>query len=387
MTTPFGVYIHFPFCRSRCPYCDFTSVAAKDPPHRAYADALLRELRRRAAAFADFSLSSIYVGGGTPSIWQPDELARVLDGVRRAFPAAGSAGQSGVEVTSEANPADVTPQLLDRLAAAGVDRCSLGVQSFSDRTLAVLGRRHDAAGARRALAMLHASALPRLTFDLICGVPGQSLQDWEEELCEAVGWQRGHVSVYCLTLEPHTPLGRQAAAGELELPDEETSLAMLQATSRVLGQAGLVRYEISNYARPGEESRHNLLYWRLAPYLGLGAGAHSYLPGTGSTPAHRWANTPDPEAYLARPGEDLAVDEQLGPRECAQERLLCALRLREGLDLARHVAAGGEDLRRTRAPALAALENAGLVDLQGDTLSLSEAGFALADAVIRQLAG
>lgn len=378
----FGVYIHFPFCRSRCHYCDFPAVATSEPPHRSYAQALLRELRQQAAGFSGFTLSSIYVGGGTPSLWHPDELARVLDGVRDFFPRT----IASPEVTLELNPADVTAPLLAALAAAGINRLSLGVQSFQDRTLTMLGRRHDSGLARQALATARASVVPRLTFDLIYGVPGQRPEDWEAELEEALTWEKGHLSVYCLSLEPRTPLGLQVASGALQLPEEEAVLAMAGATHRQLGGAGLPRYEVSNYARPGEESRHNLLYWEGAPYLGLGAGAHSHLPGPEPGQAHRWANVSEPAAYLSCPEQSLAFAEQLGPAETGRERLICSLRLARGLDLAAHRLAGGEDLLRTRADRLTALRRAGLIELVGDRLRLTDAGFAVADAVIRMLA-
>jgi len=379
-----GVYVHFPFCRRRCPYCDFPTQACQDIPHADYLAAVLRELDQQAPRFAGFPLASIYFGGGTPSLWDPAAVARVIQAVRERFPV-GPAGPPP-EVTLELNPADVTVATLDRLATAGVNRASLGVQSFQDRTLRTLGRRHGAAEARTALARLRLSAIPRLSFDLICGVPGQDEQSWGLDLDEALGWERGHVSVYTLSLEPGTPMGVQAAAGELVLPDDEQVLTMLRLVRRKFAEKGLLCYEISNYARPGDEARHNLLTWRGLPYLGLGAGAHSHLPGPGPGEATRWANACLVESYLSSPQPPRAFEERLSPPETARERLLCRLRLAEGLDLAEHRAHGGADLVVAAGPALRRLEQAGLVQLTEGRLRLTEAGFEVADAVIRLLA-
>ncbi len=372
----FGVYVHYPFCRSKCPYCDFPSVAYPSPPQSEYADAVIQELEARWNAFAGYTLGSVYFGGGTPSLWAPRELTRVLSAILGRFPR----HASYLEITVEMNPADVTRDLLRAYLDGGVNRFSLGVQSFDPASLAILGRRHDRAGALRALELLRGSAAA-YSFDIMVGLPGpgDSLGDIEE----ALAWEAGHLSVYELSLEPGTPMARAVERGDLTLPGQAEVLETLSRARELLRAVGLERYEISNFARPGAEARHNLSYWRCQAYLGLGAAAHSHLPGP--TRSRRWANVASPRAYMEAPLAATAMSEDLGPEDMADERLMCQLRLAEGLDLGEHVRLGGSDLRVTQSELIAELLATGLATLDDGVLRLTDQGMDLSDEIIARL--
>ena len=358
-------------------------MARRSVPAVRYADAVIEELTQAAPAFAQRRLVSVYFGGGTPSRWAPREVGRVLDEVLGSF-----AHRASVpEVTLEANPADLDPGRIRALVAAGVRRFSLGVQSFADSVLAGLGRRHDSARARRALSDLRAHAADAaLSVDLMLGLPGQSVAAWRRDLHELTGWAPEHVSLYALTVGHSTPLGLAVARGTERRADDEQVVDMLHQATDTLGAQGYERYEISNFARAGQRAVHNMLYWTSSATLGVGAGAHSHLPLRGGRQGLRWANTAAPDTYLAAPGVALGLCERLDAAATARERLVCGLRLVEGLDIQRHVGLGGSDPRAVRPRVVASLEAAGLVLPDVSRLRLTEAGRDVCDAIAVELA-
>ena len=331
----FGVYVHWPFCVSKCPYCDFNShVAAGAVDGGLWADALVREFETLLVQQETLgAITSIFFGGGTPSLMPPSSVAAILDaiGKHRPLPA-------DVEITLEANPESASLASLQGFRAAGVNRLSLGVQSLDDASLRALGRPHDTATALSAIAAAR-KCFQRVSFDLIYGRPQQSDSLWRRELSRALGQDVGHLSLYQLTIEPNTPYARWHSRGKLPLPDEETLLAQMQLARECCADAGLPHYEISNHARPGEECRHNLLYWRYGFYLGIGPGAHGRLPGADKESGERIATEAlaDPARWLQQVrqcGQGLAQRHSLTPAQQAEERLLSGLRLREGMDMA-----------------------------------------------------
>ena len=289
---PLGVYVHFPFCMHVCPYCDFAVQAARVIPHEAYADAVLAELEARASRFEGARLVSIYFGGGTPGLWSPSCVARVIRAICGRWPALDDAEDLGlarevgapwaVEVTVEVNPARAPLDHLRALYEAGVNRLSVGVQSFDDAYLARLGRDHQAAQARETLAQAHSAGFRRVSLDLIFGGPGQTLDDLDRDLA-ALGEQPylDHASLYEMTFEPKTPFGRQLARGLMREAGEDTMAEMFERCARALSAQGYQHYEIGSHAKPGRWSRHNSLYWQGCEYMGLGVGAHelAYVDG------------------------------------------------------------------------------------------------------------
>jgi oxygen-independent coproporphyrinogen-3 oxidase len=289
-----GLYVHIPFCRKKCAYCDFCSFAGRESLHEPYLAALEREILACAPGIHGRTL---YVGGGTPTALPATALARLIKKVRHSFSLS-----PGTEVTVEANPGTIDGASLKRLRQAGVNRLSLGVQSLNDRLLRLLGRIHSAVEAERAVRDARAAGYNNLSLDLMLGLPQQSLADWQESLERVLAWQPEHLSLYALTVEPGTPLAAQIEGGALDAPDEDLAADMYEWAEERLEGAGYLHYEISNGARPGCESQHNLIYWRNEPYLGLGAGAHSWYAG------RRWANVEDPAAYIARLSDSQRAD-------------------------------------------------------------------------------
>ena len=293
---PLGVYVHFPYCGVHCPYCDFAVEVAAQIPHDEYADAVVAEIAARRGWFAGTTgLTSIYFGGGTPGLWRPDALGRVLAAARAAF---GDPEPAALEITVEANPGETDAAHLRALRAAGVNRLSLGLQALDDRLLRALGRNHDAAAGPAAIAAARAAGFDNISIDLMFGVPGQSQDDWKRSIDAALALGPEHVSAYALTIERGTPFGSLARAGRLPRPDDEATAEMFTWAGAAFAAAGLVQYEISSYARAGRRARHNGLYWSGAPYLGVGASASSFRPladGTG----WRFANPRATATYLA----------------------------------------------------------------------------------------
>ncbi len=335
MPRPFGVYVHFPYCTHRCPYCDFAVTTERPPAGGRYARAVLAELRLRAAEFDGLSLRSIYLGGGTPSLWDPAEIGEVLAAVRARF-AGGAAGR--LETTLEVNPESCDPGRLRAWREAGVNRVSVGAQSFDPGVLAKLGRRHGADDAERAIRWA-ADALGNVSVDLIHGARRSTPAIAASDAARAVGAGAVHVSDYALTVDPEVlaeevPFARMARQGRLRLPGEDEVVAQGRALRAALRRAGLRRYEISNHARPGFESVHNRLYWQCESYLGLGAGAY----GCRRRPegSIRYGNLRAAGAWLetVEAGRlPTAEEDQIDPRAERNERLMLALRTREGAPL------------------------------------------------------
>ncbi|MBV9758460.1 MAG: coproporphyrinogen III oxidase [Alphaproteobacteria bacterium] len=343
---PLALYIHWPFCRAKCPYCDFNSHVRERIPQGRFAAALRRELAWEAARLGRRPLVSIFFGGGTPSLMEPETVAALIADARRQFEPL-----PDLEITLEANPTSVEAARLAEFRAAGVERLSLGVQSLHDEALRMLGRQHSAAQATAALELARV-LFPRVSFDLIYARPGQTVAAWREELRRALALAPDHLSLYQLTIEPGTAFEAMHRRGALRLPDEDTAAALYGATGEEAARAGLLAYEVSNYARPGAESRHNLVYWRYGDYAGIGPGAHGRITLEKQRLATRRHRAPEPWADLVeRQGHGSAGEQALGPPEQAREMLLMGLRLAEGIDEARFRARTGLPLADAVDPA------------------------------------
>lgn len=384
----FGVYVHFPYCLSKCPYCDFASVAAKEVPEERYAKAVLRELELRLSERPELRgrrAGSVYFGGGTPSLWDPRLVAAVLEGVAARLPF-----EDGLEVTLEANPGAADASRFRGYREAGINRLSIGVQSFQPETLRALGREHDGAAAERAYRAAREAGFQNVSLDFIYGVHGQTCAQVEADARRAAALEPDHLSAYALTLEPEAlaeevPLARQLARGEVRLPPEEEVVAMGRAVAEAYARAGLSRYEISNYARDGYHSRHNALYWTGGEYLALGTGATGALHGGGR--GHRYTNDRSADRYLRRVEHSELPEttrEPLGPTELFEERLAMGLRLTAGVDLPAVCAAFDMPLE-PRLPAVRHLHSGGLARWDGRRLSLTPAGADLHSAISARL--
>jgi oxygen-independent coproporphyrinogen-3 oxidase len=371
----FGVYIHFPYCRKVCPYCDFAVHARQRIPHEAYAQAVRAELELRAPLFAGRTLTSVYFGGGTPSLWRADCVAGVLAAVRATFAAD---APDAIEVTLEANPDDLPRAQLEALCAAGVNRLSLGVQSLQPKHLRTLGRLHDGDQARRAIVDARAVGFARLSADLMFGLPSQTMAELDADLDGLLALEPDHLSVYNLTVEERTPFARLQRQGALLLPDDGVAAEMYQHIDQRLGAAGLGHYEISSWARPGRRAAHNSLYWTGGEYLGLGCSACSFrrLPdGAGE----RFAVVRGVDAYLREPA--LASQERLEPAALEREAVWLGLRLLDGIERAQHARRHGVDPVVAHAAEVERLVAEGLVELTPERLKLSPRGVLFADEV------
>jgi oxygen-independent coproporphyrinogen-3 oxidase len=376
----FGVYIHWPFCLSKCPYCDFNSHVRHTPIDEArYVRAFASEIEAMAARAPGREVSSIFFGGGTPSLMQPQTIGGILDAISKHWTVSPS-----VEVTLEANPTSVDATRFRGYRAAGVNRVSLGVQALDDASLKMLGRLHTAREALDAVAIAR-SAFDRYSFDLIYARPDQTPREWTDELTFAISEAAEHLSLYQLTIEEGTPFFGLHAAGKLKTPDEATARILYDVTQEVCAKHGLPAYEISNHARPGAECRHNLVYWRGQEYAGIGPGAHGRLDIGGIR--HALATEKRPEAWLMRVeanGHGIVTDDLLNREERADEFLLMGLRLAEGIDPRRYAALSGRELDAGRITVLRE-EGAITVDPSG-RLRVTQAGFPLLDAVVADLA-
>ncbi len=321
MTTPFGVYVHIPFCAHRCGYCDFATWTDRDHLVDAYVDACIDDLRRRAATMPP--ATSVFFGGGTPSLLKPDRLVAILDAVERTPDA---------EVTVECNPDSFRPDSLgsgsfDVYAGAGVNRVSLGAQSFAPHVLQALDRTHDPANVARSVALARDAGITRINLDLIYGTPGETLDDWRASIDQVLALGVSHVSAYALTVEPGTPLGQAVAAGRAPGPDDDDQAEKYELADELFARNGLEWYEISNWAVPGQECRHNLLYWTMGEYVAIGCAGHGHTGGT------RWWNVRTPERYVERitAGESpIAGEEHLDVDARREEAFSLALRTRSG---------------------------------------------------------
>ncbi|MDE2836154.1 MAG: radical SAM family heme chaperone HemW [Chloroflexota bacterium] len=292
-----ALYVHIPFCESKCPYCDFNTYAGIEALMPAYTAALAREIEQWGTWLGRPSLASLFFGGGTPSYLPLHDLQRLMDTIRAAFDL-----PDGAEATLEANPGDCSPERLAAMHDAGFNRISIGVQSFDDTELAMLGRRHDAERAAQAVRYARGAGFDNVSLDLMFGLPEQPPATWERSVEQAVRLGTDHLSAYALTLEPGTPLEADVRLGRIPEPDPDLAAEMYLRAQAMLGGAGLRQYEISNWATPGRESVHNLAYWRSLPYLGVGPGAHSYLYGLGALDelGVRFANVNPPRTYIQR---------------------------------------------------------------------------------------
>jgi oxygen-independent coproporphyrinogen-3 oxidase len=379
----FGIYVHWPFCLSKCPYCDFNSHVREQVDHDRWRAALLTEIDHYAARTPGRMVTSIFFGGGTPSLMEPATVAALIDRIGQRWPTA-----PNLEITLEANPSSVEAERFQALAIAGVNRVSLGLQALDDASLAFLGRRHNAAEGLAALAVAKRN-FDRVSFDLIYARPGQTVAAWQAELTRAIGEGTEHLSVYQLTIEEGTKFATLYARGELAMPDEETQAALYETTQAMLGAAGLPAYEISNHARPGAQSRHNLTYWRYGDYVGVGPGAHGRLTIDGrklATRAHR-----APEIWLDRveaSGHGAHADEPVATTERGDELLMMGLRLTEGVSRARlrdELGADAESLLEGHK--LQRLVDAGFLTLDAASLKATEAGRQRLNAVLASLLG
>jgi oxygen-independent coproporphyrinogen-3 oxidase len=377
---PIAVYVHWPFCRSKCPYCDFNSHVRDGVDEARWTRALLADLDHHAALAPGRMVGSVFFGGGTPSLMPPETVAAVLDRVRARWRVAADA-----EVTLEANPNSAEAGRFRAFAAAGVNRLSLGVQALDPAALRFLGRAHGRAEAIAAIE--HArNSFARFSFDLIYARPGQTVADWGRELDEALALAGDHLSLYQLTVEPGTAFATLARRGDLRVPEEDTAAALYEATQDRLAAAGLPGYEISNHARPGGECRHNLAYWRYLDYVGVGPGAHGRLTRAGIKYATRERRAP--EAWLAAVETAGAGLEEITPVDRAaalEEMLMMGLRLTEGVARPRLENAAGEALEARFADTLPPLVKGGFLTLDQDRLAATPSGRQRLNAVLAAL--
>ncbi|HET6283182.1 MAG TPA: radical SAM family heme chaperone HemW [Polyangia bacterium] len=384
---PLGVYVHFPYCGVHCPYCDFAVEVAAEIPHDEYADLVVAEIAARRDWFAGTAgLVSIYFGGGTPGLWRPDALGRVLQAARAAFDAPDA---GALEITVEANPGELDAARLQALRAAGVNRLSLGAQATEDRLLRTLGRNHDSGAVGAAMCLARAAGFDNISIDLMFGVPGQTLDDWKRSVEVGVALGPEHVSAYALTIERGTPFGALDRAGRLPRPDDEVVAEMFTWARAAFEAAGLPPYEVSSYARPGRRARHNSLYWSGAPYLGVGASASSFRPlldGTG----WRFANPRATATYRAAAGADGGSPrpvhvERRAPADLENEALWLGLRTSDGVDRAAHRARHGRDPLSGREDAARKIVAAGWLTVAPGHLRLTPSGLLFADEVATRL--
>ena len=374
---PLALYIHWPFCVSKCPYCDFNSHVREQVDIEQWRAALLADMAHEATVLPGRTLGSIFFGGGTPSLMPPALVETLIEQARQHW-----RFTDDIEITLEANPSSVEAERFADLARAGVNRVSLGLQALDDATLGFLGRAHSVDESLRALGTAQ-QHFARVTFDLIYARPGQSLDQWDAELRRALSFGTGHVSLYQLTIEPGTRFETLVRRGDLVPADDDHCADLFDLTRSVTSEAGLAAYEISNHARTGEQSRHNLTYWRYGDYAGIGPGAHGRR-GSLATERHR-----KPENYLTaiqRNGHGLSIERPLDPATKATEALLMGLRLGEGIDLDRIAVQSGVSASRlvddTAADRLTTL---GLIEREGQRVTVTERGMPLLDAILAEI--
>lgn len=389
-----GAYVHFPWCIRKCPYCDFLSVpsALQDIPHRAYADAVIREVETRRDELGARALRSVFFGGGTPSLWKPAELGRVLRSIRDAFAAEPG---SDVEVTVECNPGSLSAAHARALLDVGVNRLSVGVQALDEARLRFLGRWHSADQALAALEAALQAGMPRVSGDLIFGVHGQTPEEAASEVRRLAQVGVQHVSAYALTIEPQTAFGALARKGRLPQAPEQSVADSFVAVDAELGGLGFEHYEISNFAQPGQRAEHNLGYWRGREYVGLGCGAYGTVQRAGGR--FRYRNKPQPHGYMEtasaldaqQPGALRAVEsesELLTPDVLLSEALMLGLRLAEGVDVERAAHATGAAMwTPARRSAVQRLTVRGQLQHEGPRLSIPKAAWLFSDGIISQL--
>ena len=376
----FGIYVHWPFCAAKCPYCDFNShVRHQQVDQPRFVSAFLKEMQTMRALSGQRTVTSIFMGGGTPSLMLPETVGAILEGIARHWHV-----PRGIEITMEANPSSVEADRFRGYRAAGVNRLSLGVQALNDADLKFLGRLHDVEQALGAIRLAR-EIFPRMSFDLIYARPGQTVEAWEAELRQAISYAVDHLSLYQLTIEEGTPFFGLHKAKKFTLPDGEESAILYEATQDITAAHGLPAYEVSNHARPGAESRHNLTYWRYGDYVGIGPGAHGRL----SVGREKLATATErqPEAWLSlveEQGHGMVDQERLGQDEQADELLLMGLRLKEGIDLVRWQELSGREPDPDRE---AFLISHGFIERLGNSrLRCTPSGMLILDSVVADLA-
>jgi oxygen-independent coproporphyrinogen-3 oxidase len=376
----FGVYIHWPFCAAKCPYCDFNSHVRHQPvDQKRFAAAFAREMATMAARTGKRTVSSIFLGGGTPSLMRPETVGAILDAVAANWHVPGD-----IEVTLEANPSSVEAERFLGYRSAGVNRVSLGVQALNDPDLRFLGRLHDVDDALKAIGLARA-IFPRMSFDLIYARPGQTAEAWEAELEQAIGYAVDHLSLYQLTIEEGTPFHALHATGKIAVPDADHAAELYRVTQEVTARHGMPAYEISNHARPGAESRHNLIYWRYGEYAGIGPGAHGRFVEKGSRIVTITERMPETWLSLVEAkGHGIAGGESLTRSEEADEFLLMGLRLAEGIEIARYETLAGRPLSSDR---VSILRDEELIEPVGNSrLRATPSGMLVLDALVADLA-
>ncbi|WP_313195579.1 radical SAM family heme chaperone HemW [Shinella zoogloeoides] len=376
----FGIYVHWPFCAAKCPYCDFNSHVRHQPVDQPrFVQAFLKEMATMRRLTGSRSVTSIFMGGGTPSLMAPETVDAILNGIARHWHV-----PDGIEITMEANPSSVEAERFRGYRAAGVNRVSLGVQALNDRDLKFLGRLHDVADALKAIRLAR-DIFPRMSFDLIYARPNQTVAEWDRELKEAVSYAVDHLSLYQLTIEEGTPFYGLHKAGKLVVPDGEHSAVLYEATQEITEREGMPAYEVSNHARPGSESRHNLTYWRYGDYVGIGPGAHGRLTTGGAKIATATERRPEGWLELVEAEGHGMVDQEVLEYEAqADELLLMGLRLREGVDLARWQTLSGRGLDPDREQFL--IDHGFIERLGNSRLRCTPAGMLILDAVVADLA-
>ena len=373
----FGLYIHWPFCEAKCPYCDFNSHVSRFIDQDAWREALLSELNRAAAPLGKRALNSIYFGGGTPSLMAPETVAGLIHRASELW-----SFSNTIEITLEANPNSVERQRFADYHAAGVNRISLGVQALNNSDLKRLGRLHSAEDAKVALdAALN--IFDRVSFDLMCARQNQTLASWEAELTQALGFGTDHLSLYQLTIEPGTAFGERYKAGTLRgLPDDDLGADMFMATQEICEAYEMPAYEVSNHARPGQESRHNMVYWQYGDYIGIGPGAHGRVTRNGVKFATETYLNPSEWLSSVREGCGTSTETLLTANEQAEEYLMMSLRTSLGMDLQRFKRLSGKDLPKDR---ITEMEEIGLISQDGDRIQITKTGRPLLNAVTSRL--
>jgi oxygen-independent coproporphyrinogen-3 oxidase len=375
----FGIYVHWPFCKAKCPYCDFNShVRHEGVDAMSFADALGTELRWFAERTRGRTVSSIFFGGGTPSLMPPQAVGHVLDTIGTLWNVS-----PDVETTLEANPTSIEAENFRGYRAAGVNRVSVGVQALNDEDLKALGRQHSAEEALAAF-RLAAKIFPRVSFDMIYARPNQTAEQWRQELSRALTEQQGHMSLYQLTIEPGTAYFDLHERGRLVTPSDDRAADLYDMTQELTEKAGLAAYEVSNHAAPGQESQHNLLYWRYGEYAGVGPGAHSRIADHENRRAVIIEKHPETwRGMVAAQGHGITADTVVTPPEQASEYLLMGLRVSEGIDLDRYAALAGREIDSSK---IAGMKSMGLIKRQGQRLMATADGRKLLNAVIAELA-
>lgn len=369
---PLALYIHIPFCAAKCRYCDFASYPQRESAWEVYLNALLEELQSWKAALSEYEVETIFFGGGTPSLWPGEWIARVLDEVRRTVPV-----RADAEITMEANPGTLSPEKLRICREAGVNRISLGAQSMDDVLLRSLGRIHSASQIEEAVHMAREAGFDNLSLDLMYALPGQSPEQWMDTLDRVIALGPEHISAYSLIVEEGTPLWDDVESGRIAEPDDDLAVDFQREAVERLAAAGYERYEISNYAKPGRACQHNCIYWERGEYLGLGCAAHSMMDGV------RFENARELDGYLA--GERKINPLRLTKQDVMEETVMLSTRMCRGLNLIRYREEFGVDFLQSHEKEIDRLKKLGLIEISDDHLKLTRKGLELQNAVVVEL--